>query len=178
MIESRALLAEAVLNSQMLLKRYLVGFDEGNRTTQPANLPNHAAWTLGHLAHTMGRVNEKLGGPSLPQDEFAAEEEKVPAGTNCTRFAADDVAFGSNPSGDPARYPSLARSVEIFDAACMRLAKTVNDASESVLMGSIPWGNMQITGYQAIFRMVFHNGTHTGQLADLRRAMGMKSIFA
>jgi hypothetical protein len=26
-------------------------------------------------------------------------------------------------------------------------------------------------------RMVFHTGTHAGQLADLRRALGLGSIF-
>jgi hypothetical protein len=26
--------------------------------------------------------------------------------------------------------------------------------------------------------MIFHNGAHTGQIADLRRALGFRSVFA
>ena len=42
----------------------------------------------------------------------------------------------------------------------------------------MPWGAIQIAGWQVIMRMVFHNGMHTGQIADTRRALRMKSIFS
>jgi hypothetical protein len=32
--------------------------------------------------------------------------------------------------------------------------------------------------YTLASRMVFHNGTHCGQVADLRRALGIGSIFS
>ena len=65
MIQLRDALAENVLQSRDLLKRYLAGFDDTNLTAQPGGpggLPNHVAWTLGHLAITMSRVIEKIDG--------------------------------------------------------------------------------------------------------------------
>ena len=174
MISSRELLAESVLNSQMLLKRYLAGFDDSNVVSQPAGLPNHAAWTLGHLACTMGRMIEKLGGPNLAADEFTRGGE----GGSSTRFDPDSVSFGSTPIGDASKYPPLARCVQIFDSACERLAATVRTVPEPMLTGMVPWGNTEISGMQGVIRMVFHNGTHAGQLADIRRALKLKSIFA
>ena len=50
------LLADSVLASSALLSRYLVGFNDQNRTTQAPGLPNHAAWCLGHLSLTMHRA--------------------------------------------------------------------------------------------------------------------------
>jgi hypothetical protein len=29
-----------------------------------------------------------------------------------------------------------------------------------------------------VARMVFHNGFHTGQIADMRRALGFKGVFS
>jgi hypothetical protein len=40
------------------------------------------------------------------------------------------------------------------------------------------WGKSQVPLWSMASRMIFHNGTHCGQLADLRRALGLGSIFA
>jgi hypothetical protein len=37
---------------------------------------------------------------------------------------------------------------------------------------------MQMPVWALVSRMTFHNGFHTGQLADLRRALGFRSIFS
>lgn len=172
---SRDLLAEAVLNSGTLLKRYLAGFDDSNRCFQTLDLPNHPAWTLGHLAITMVRAQEKLGGPGPDPDRFVTGD-----GTrgDAQKFDTESVSFGSTPVADPAKYPTFDRCVEIFDRACEDLARTIRSTPDDKLAGMVQWGSAQIPGYAAALRMVFHNGTHTGQLADLRRALRLKSVFA
>ena len=39
-------------------------------------------------------------------------------------------------------------------------------ATDAELEKMVPWGAIQIAGWQVIMRMVFHNGMHTGQIAD------------
>ena len=150
-----------------LAGRYLVGFTEETRIAQPPGLPNHAAWSLGHLAITMHKIAEKFDGGPPPAPAFG------PGG-----FDPDSVAFGSAPVADSSKYPPLARCIEIYDQACDRLAATVRGATDAKLDEKIKWGPSEITLEGAALRMIFHNGMHTGQIADLRRGLHMKSIFA
>lgn len=165
----RDVLAEAILQTKALTARYLAGFDESSRTRQAAGLPNHVAWSLGHCALTMHRVAQKVDGREPPPVDFAAGTPGA--------FNPESVAFGSVPA-DGAAYPSLARCTGVFDAACDRLAAAVRAASDTQLMQPIPWGNTQAPWWTLVTRMVFHNGFHTGQIADLRRALGFKSVFS
>jgi hypothetical protein len=47
-----------------------------------------------------------------------------------------------------------------------------------MLTRQVAWGSGQTSVASLLTRMVFHNGMHCGQIADLRRALEMKSIFA
>ncbi len=175
-MDRRDALAESVLTCKQLLARYLAGFDETTRVRQVPNLPNHVAWSLGHCALTMQRATEKLSGRAFPPEDSPF----LPGATrgDATRFGAEGVALGSRPTDDPTAYPSLERARAIFDSACDRLAAAVRAAPDARLDETIPWGQIQLTVQGAIARMIFHNGFHCGQIADLRRALGMKSIFA
>jgi hypothetical protein len=167
----RDLIADAVLTNKKLVARYLAGFTDQSCTAQATNLPNHVSWSLGHLALTMHRVAEKVDGQGPPSSDFGA-------GSSRTTFNTEAVAFGSKPAADAAAYPSLARSIEIFDAAADRLAAVARGAPDSKFNEIIKWGPVEAPWWSLVVRMVFHNGFHTGQIADLRRALGMKSIFS
>ncbi|MFG0326337.1 MAG: DinB family protein [Phycisphaerales bacterium JB037] len=168
-----ATLARAVRTSSPLLLRFLGGFDESNRTTQAPGLPNHAAWTLGHLALTLHRAAERLDGSGLPERDFIAGA----AAGDAERFGSESVAFGSRPVDEPGRYPSLERSRAIFEGAVDRLANGIGTSSRERLAQSEPWGRAETTMGDLIVRMIVHNGTHAGQLADLRRALGMPPVI-
>ncbi len=92
------------------------------------------------------------------------------------RFGADGLGFGSTPLADPAAYPSFARCVAIFEAACERCAAAFRDASEAKLDATTKWAGSEVPLWSLAARMTFHNGTHCGQIADLRRALAMGSI--
>lgn len=168
------LLADAVRNCKPLLTRYLIGFNDFNHTTQAHLLPNHVAWTLGHCALTMHRVVEKLTGEAIPSTDFIVGSSAGDA----HRFGTESVAFNSQPHASPSGYPTLARSVAIYESACDRLATCILEVPTAKLSEQISWGTGQTSIGGLVTRMVFHNGMHCGQIADLRRALEMSSIFA
>lgn len=187
MTTHRDVLADAVLETKTLLGRYLKGFAEtpDGGTRQAPGLPNHVSWSLGHLALTMHRVAEMLDHRPLPESDFvgpspgATQGKPDPAARgDARRFHADSVAFASQPTADTTRYPGAARAVEIFHAACDRLASAVRGASDADLSRKVKWGPGEQTVLSLIPRMIFHNGMHAGQIADLRRGLSMGSIFS
>ena len=78
---------------------------------------------------------------------------------------------------DPKLYPTHERSVAIFDTAVQRLVNAIRRADDAKLEMLVAWGGGQVKLWSLAIRMVFHNGTHCGQLADLRRALGMQRII-
>jgi len=167
------LLAEQIRAAHALLARYFGGFTDEMRTRQAANLPNHAAWSLGHLAITLHRAAERFGEQTgLPESDFISGD-----GGDEGRFGTESVSFGSTPSDDPARYPTWQRCREILAAAVERAARALENLPDDELNAEVQWGAGKSTRRQLALRQIFHLGTHCGQLADLRRALGMGSIF-
>ncbi len=169
-------LAQGIDASKRLLARYLPGFTDENRTRQAPGLPNHVAWCLGHCAMTMHEVAFRIGDglPDRPEGVFVRGD-----GTkgDAQRFDTESICFGSQPADDPSRYPRLARCVEIYEAAVDRLAAAVRKATPGRLEELTKWGPREIPLWMAVQTMTFHNGMHTGQIADLRRAMGMGGVL-
>jgi DinB family protein len=169
------ILADCVRESRVLLVRYLKGFDDSNHTKQAPSLPNHIAWTLGHLALTMNRTAEKLNGQPVPESDFIKNDSRA---GDTQRFDTESVSFGSKPTADPKVYPKYARCVAIFDASVERLATAVLGADDARLESPTKWGQGEVKLWTLLPRMVFHNGCHTGQIADLRRALNMGTILS
>jgi len=153
-------LADAVTGTAPLLARYLVGFDDDNATAQAPGLPNHVAWTLGHLALTMHRAAERIAG------------EHTDLGWDPEPFV-----FGSRPTERRDDYPPLNELIARFQRAIDLFAATLRAASDRDLDREIQWGSSFTTVRDLAMRMVFHNGTHCGQLVDLRRALGMPGVI-
>lgn len=174
----QATLARGVRYSSELTTRYLAGFDEASGAAQREHMPNHPVWCLGHCAFTMSRVAEILGGEPVPESDFAQGGTPTGGGDG-RRFAIESIAFGSQPNADQTQYPSLDRATAIFEDACERLAQTIERADGAALDGEIPWGTDRtpVRLEDLIFRLIFHNGTHAGQLTDLRRALRLDRVL-
>jgi hypothetical protein len=170
-------IAQSVLLSKQLLIRYLAGFNDATHVRQTPDLPNHVAWNLGHLALTMHRVSAMIDGQPLPSDQFLEGADGTRGSRDKGVFDREAVAFGSRPEERHDRYPNLARCTQVFELACDRLAQAVQSVPDAKLDEQVPWGGGQITLAMLVMRMVFHNGFHTGQIADMRRALGFKSIM-
>src|SRR2546423_15708995 len=119
------LLAQAIRDSQTFLARYMKGFDDSNRAKQAPNVPNHFAWTMGHLALTMHRCAEKLDRQPVPPSDFIKADGR---GGNAERFDTESVAFNSQPVDDASLYPRADRCTAIFAAAVERFAAAVERA--------------------------------------------------
>ncbi|MGQ0629204.1 MAG: DinB family protein [Phycisphaerales bacterium] len=180
-------LAESLLSTKALLGRYIAGFTEVTHVRAVPGLPNHVAWSLGHLAITMYRAGAVMRAAAAPGS--AINPAPFPAGTfvsgDGTRgsrdkgvFDTEAVSFGSTPEERHDRYPTLARCTEIFNTSCDDLAATIRALPESALDAPVRWGQAEMPLWALCARMVFHNGFHTGQVADTRRALGMKSVFS
>ena len=165
-------LASGVRQSASLIGRYLKGFDDSNRLAQAPDVPNHAAWTLGHLAYVMHRAAERVDGKPLPDGDFI----EGAADGDAKRFGVESVALGSVVTADPGRYPTWDRCQAVFDAALDRLCTVLESASDDELDAERAWGSVTTTAHDLASRMVFHNGMHTGQIVDLRRALGMPRL--
>ncbi len=178
-MDRRDAIAEGILNTRHLLARYLAGFDDTNHTRQAPGLPNHAAWCLGHLALTMHRCAEKIDGKGPSESDFFDSKSASPGVPRPRdRFDTESVCFGSTPTPDAGRYPSMARCVEIYANGCERIAATLRRADDADLDREVAWGQATIPAWAAGLRMIYHNGCHTGQIADLRRALGMKPVLS
>lgn len=176
-MQRREVLAEGILACKMLTSRYLAGFNETNHVAQAPGTPNHVAWCLGHCALTMHRVAEKLDGRPIPTQDFLTISNAGQTPRLAGKFDPETVAFGSQPIDDPAAYPMFARCVDIYETACDRLAVAVRHCDEPRLEHRVKWGSSEPHLWELVQRMIFHNGHHTGQIADLRRALKMSSIF-
>jgi hypothetical protein len=180
-MDRREILARGVEESGRLIARYFRGFDDSNHVRQAPGLPNHFAWTLGHLSMVLHRAAERFEGADGSQEIALPEGDFVSGGDgrsgDSRRFDAEGVCFGSTPVGDARLYPPAARCVEIFEAAIARVARAVRGCDEGRLDQMVKWGGRDSLLWMLAVRMVFHNGTHCGQLADLRRALGIGSIF-
>jgi hypothetical protein len=173
-MERRDVIAEGVLSTKMLLARYLKGFGDGSHTAQAAGLPNHVAWNLGHLARTMHRVAQEIdGGEAVPAADFIDGS----AVNTLEKFGTETVCFGSPPPEGGTVWPRFERCVQVYENAVDRLAVALRGAEEAKLDTTMQWGAAQMPLWLIGLRMVFHNGMHTGEIADLRRGLGMGSIF-
>lgn len=169
-------LADMVALSRDMVKRYLKGFDDSNHTRQAPGLPNHAAWSLGHVSLTMHRVRERLDARPLPAEDFSSTP--IVRGNQPPRvFFTEDVAFASVPADDALRYPAWGRCVEIFETAVAQLAHSVRGAPDGSLDQMMSWVTGAVPVWQLVVRMVHHNGMHCGQIVDLRRVIGLPLVI-
>jgi hypothetical protein len=153
-------IAGAIAATSALLARYLNGFDDTNHTRQAPNLPNHVAWVLGHLALTMHRAAERIAGREIP-----------------LAWDPEPFAMGSAPVADAAAYPRFDEMRRRFDEALARVVDAVRAAGDEKLHETVTWGGGSTTRRDLAVRMAFHNGVHTGQIIDLRRALGMPRLI-
>lgn len=177
-----ALLADLVRTSTAFVGRFVSGFDDATALHQAPGLPNHVCWCLGHLALTMHRVVEKINGQPPPASDFVLPPEADGRRGSRTRavFDAESVSFGSRPGADAAQYPTLERSLAVFQSAVDRLASVVQALPDADLDREVAWGvlGLKMPVSALVARMLLHNGFHTGQIADTRRALRFDSAFA
>jgi uncharacterized damage-inducible protein DinB len=130
---------------------------------QPPGVPNHAAWTLGHVIHSCEAMAGELGvEPWLPTDW----ESKF--------------GYGSSPAALVQERPSKAALLAALAEASHRLWTALLRLDETALAEPLPderVREMLPTKGDAILQVVAaHTAFHAGQLAAWRRAIGREPV--
>lgn len=155
---------DEILNSlslHMKTLHELVGdLDDAQMTQQPAGVPNHPAWTLGHIIFSLQGIGEEIGlEPWLP-----ADWEK--------RFGT-----GSTPVADMGTYPTKQESFGTLAEAERRVREWLSAMDQAALSEPLPDERVReilpTLGHVVLHVLVGHTAAHLGQLAVWRRAMGL-----
>src|SRR5688572_2146245 len=130
---------------------------------QPAGVPNHPAWTIGHLVF----ISQAIG-------EVAALEPWLDDGW------VKAFGPGSMPTEEAVGYPSKDVLLSALADAESRLTVAVRDLDDAALDKPFPdpvYLEVFPTVRHAFTQvLVGHTGFHVGQVAVWRRAMGLPGI--
>lgn len=129
---------------------------------QPPGVPNHAAWTLGHVIHSCQAMAGELGvQPWLPDDWES-------------RFG-----YGSLPAAVASQYPGKAALLAGLDEASRRLRTALLELDQAALAEPLPDEQVReilpTKGHALLQIVAAHTAYHAGQLAVWRRAIGRPS---
>ncbi len=136
---------------------------------QPAGVPNHAAWTLGHVIHSWQAMACELGvEPWLSQDWEV-------------RFAYGTIpAAGSAPAVDTSTYSRKDELLTALADAGDRLRAAILASGEARLSAPMPDAEARAIfptlGHALLQVVAAHTAFHAGQLAMWRRAIGRKPV--
>ena len=96
---------------------------------------------------------------------------------------SDTYGMSSTPVADRAAYPSKSDLLVTLDRARARLARAWAEAPEEHLAKTNPLeplvkGGVKTNREAGVFFLIFHEGTHLGQLAAWRKQAGMGEALA
>jgi hypothetical protein len=141
----------------------LKDFPEDKGTFQPSPHCNHAIWIMGHLAVT----DEWMHGM------IAEVKTKLPESYGKL------FGYQTQPQSSAKAYPSFAEVKKNYQAARDNLLKAAHAVSDEALCKPLgeKGGGFVSDGLDALHKSAWHEGWHAGQLATVRRALGLPSSF-
>ena len=129
---------------------------------QPSPTDNHILWVLGHMPYGYAYFAEILGGKI---DEPPEAWKPL--------FNA-----GSKPVGDATKYPPLAELRRVYDRAFDQFMAIVEKMPVEDLAKppaiAADWIPDRLAALHAV---VWHEGWHGGQIASIRKALGLPSVM-
>jgi len=141
------------------ITKYMGGFADDKLTAQPGGLVNHLLWTQGHLAATAAWALSVVSG----------EKGAVPDSYDKL------FGMGSSPTADPAAYPSAAEVRGYFDSSFNKLVAAASKMNDTQLAAAVEAGGFARDKADLLAKIAWHEGWHVGQVADLRRLLGLGS---
>lgn len=138
-------------------------FPESAMTRMESPTSNHALWVLGHLAST---------------DAWIASVANIP-GISVPETYAKLFGSGSKPVASAASYPKPAEVRKLFDANRAALLKWLESASPAALATPLKekTGGFCDDPIDGLYKLAWHEGWHFGQVATIRKAMGLPSVM-
>jgi hypothetical protein len=144
-------------------RELLADVPDGRMAESPLAGINHAAWIVGHLAHSFQAIGGELGlGAWLP-DDWAS------------RFGT-----GTRPAPDRSVYPSKIELLGWFDDGARRLTERLRRMSDADLNVPLPDERYRhvfpTLGAAVLHILTVHAAVHLGQLSAWRRAIGLPGV--
>jgi hypothetical protein len=141
----------------------LNGFPKEKATFQPSPTDNHVVWVLGHLASTDGWIGSVLDIP----------------GTSVPESYAKHFGPGSKPTSNPKDYPPFEDVLKTFNSTREALLRWYSSASDAQLATSLKEksGGFTSDPIDAAYKLAWHEGWHFGQVASVRKALGLPSVM-
>ncbi len=132
---------------------------------QPPGVPNHAAWTLGHLVYS----NQLIGG-EMGLQPWLSEEWNWP----------ELFGGGSVPVPTRKTYPSKRELVDAMNDGLSRLTARLAELGDAGLDTDLPDTSYRhvfpTLGHAVLQVAAAHFGYHLGQLVVWRKAIGLPPI--
>lgn len=136
---------------------------EDQMADQPGNIPNHAAWVIGHLATTLDYLGASFGlEPACPEEWGAL------------------VGNGSTPVSDRSQYPDKQTLIAALENGHSRISEAIASADDDLFTSDSPEGirsYFPTVGDFTMFVCTSHAATHLGQLSAWRRAKELPSVM-
>lgn len=132
-------------------------------THQAAPTDNHVLWTVGHLAGSDAYIAKCCGAPPLEIPESLAKA----------------TGMGSKPSPRAADYPPLPEALRVLEKARKDLERWFETAAPAQLSQSL---KEKTEGFaddpvDLLAKMAWHEGWHAGQIASLRKSLGLPPVI-
>lgn len=140
----------------------LDGLSDDEWFAMPDGCPSHIAWQVGHIVLAQfGLCTARSFGPS-PSDEGVLPANYV-----------ELFGRGSQPVGDPARYPSPDELREKLDSVHAYVMSCLRERSEDAFAAPAaePFLNLKTCGDVVRFASL-HEMLHAGQIGLIRRLLG------
>ena len=152
-------ISNTLILNMRLLWRMTEPIPEEEMANQPEGLPNHPAWLLGHLSHSLEAIGGELGvGPWLD-----------PAWTEL-------FATGSTPQRDRAAYPAKSALLESLESGAEKIFGRLDEMSDDDCSAPLPDARYRDTfptiGHAVVHILGSHFALHMGQLSCWLRVMG------
>jgi hypothetical protein len=138
----------------------LKGIPEDKLTFQPSPTDNHALWVMGHLAGTDAWMISTLSIPGAHVPESIVKA--FGSGTKPS-------ATGNPPAGEVRKAYSDSRT------AVLGWLREAPDSSLSLDLTQ-KTGGFASDPIDAMFKLAWHEGWHMGQVANVRKALGLPNV--
>jgi uncharacterized damage-inducible protein DinB len=145
-------------NSVKFIEDSVTDLSEEQMVEQPAGVPNHATWTLGHIIFSCQGIAAELGADAWLPESWEST-----------------FGYGSTPSSELSCYPKKSEMLARLADSASRLRRALLGASESVLKQPLPDEALPTMEHVLLQVVAAHTAYHVGQLTVWRRAIGMKS---
>lgn len=161
--DAKKVLIDTLEFVQQITRELIRGFPAEHLAYRAGPTDNPVIWSVGHLA----TVN----------DWFASLIDGKPA--EFPQEWQSSCGYKSVPSGDLRAYPEFAKLVAVMERAQARLVGAVKAQSAEDLAKPTQAESHGIapTRADAAARAAWHEGWHGGQIAGVRKALGLASVM-